>query len=120
MNAFKIRTQIDWRRLRRARTIKDVQEALGGVEVSVCVMCQMNLLEDHEIIDGLSCPECGRFLVDRDTLAQPCYHCSCSGQEDCPVCAPEIPAVFFDDAMTEELDRVLRARKAAQSSPNVN
>jgi hypothetical protein len=84
----------------------------------MCVSCQMNLLEDHQTIVGTARTElceCGKFRFDPEG-SDCCYHCFCqkTGCEDprnCPVCAPEIPAVFYDSDMQEELKMVIAARK---------
>jgi hypothetical protein len=80
----------------------------------MCVSCQMSLLEDHQTMAGELC-ECGNFRFDPSSGSDCCYHCFCkkSGCEDphnCPVCAPEIPSVFYDLDMTDELEMVIAAR----------
>ena len=82
----------------------------------MCLSCAMRLLEDHETTEGSPCTRCKRFLVD-DTFegdSDECYHCFAEQAElgePCPVCQlAEIPKVFFDADMRDELERLKRLR----------
>jgi ferredoxin len=68
----------------------------------------MMLLEDHEETEGPVCG-CGRFHMGQDDRNAFCYHCFMC-EEECPVCSPYIPTVFYDWDMTQELARVRAAR----------
>ena len=78
----------------------------------MCVTCQMELLREHEEgpdPDGDQKCACGRFWMGMNDR---CYHCFSEEGEECPVCqSPEIPQVFYDADMKDELKRLKRARK---------
>jgi hypothetical protein len=87
----------------------------------MCVACQMQLLEDHRGKKGPFCPKCHRYRLGRSAIVgggaetdlpeQTCYHCFAEESgEQCPVCAPDIPEVFFDPDMVDELKTVELAR----------
>lgn len=83
----------------------------------MCLTCKMTLLSDHEVLtsEGPLCPKCGRLRVPEEELSENprCFHCCREGfgQESCPVCEDEeIPAVFFDADMTDELVRLSALR----------
>jgi hypothetical protein len=73
---------------------------------------RMMMLKEHELSSGDPCVKCGNFPV---TDGGSCAHCCVRNFEQigarCPVCQEmEIPKVFFDPNMRNELTRVEKAR----------
>jgi hypothetical protein len=72
---------------------------------------RMMMLKEHEAGSGGPCVKCGNFPVDGGF----CAHCYVRKNEHlgvrCPVCQEmDIPKVFFDPKMRNELERVEKAR----------
>jgi hypothetical protein len=90
----------------------------------MCVMCQMSLLEDHEEPEGPLCANCKRYRLGRQPMQDICYHCfNKNVGEECPVCALDIPQVFYDFDMKEELARMraIHSREIqAQAEKRIN
>ncbi len=76
---------------------------------------RMMMLKEHEISSGAPCVKCGNLPTPDGGI---CAHCYVSRYDSCvtarcPVCQDiEIPKVFLDPKMQNELDRVERARTA--------
>jgi len=75
---------------------------------------RMMMLKEHEASSGDPCVKCGNFPVDDGGF---CAHCYVGRNEHlgvrCPVCqGVEIPKVFFEPKMQNELARVEAARTA--------
>lgn len=87
------------------------------------VTYQMMLLSDHETKAGegiVLCGRCGNYLVnypDPDAICAHCFVAETESGVQCPVCQEsEIPRVFFDSDMREELARLKAARAQFSST----
>lgn len=95
--------------LRLYRESEKLQEDNGFTKIT---SWRMMMLKEHEARSGGPCVKCGNFPVDDGGS---CAHCCVRKFEQvdvrCPVCQDmEIPRVFLDPKMRNELDRVERAR----------
>jgi hypothetical protein len=74
----------------------------------------MSMLREHEEgpePDGDQKCACGRFWMGMNDRCGHCFSEEAHG-EKCPVCqSPEIPPVFYDADMKNELRRLIAARK---------
>jgi hypothetical protein len=90
-------------------------ERLQDDGVTKITSWRLSMLKEHETSSGESCAKCGIFPVMDGGFCAHCY----VGRYDfcvparCPVCQdPEIPKVFFEPKMQNELARVEKARAA--------
>jgi len=98
--------------LRLSRESEKLQQDHGFTKIT---SWRMMMLKEHEASSGDPCVKCGNFPVANGDF---CAHCCCAKTYDrpgvpCPVCQDtEIPKVFFDSKMRNELERVEKARTA--------
>jgi hypothetical protein len=96
--------------LRLYRESEKLQQDHGFTKIT---SWRMMMLNEHEASNGDPCFKCGNFPVADGGF---CAHCCCAKTYDrpgvpCPVCQDtEIPKVFFEPKMQDELARVEKAR----------
>lgn len=96
--------------LRLDRESEKLQQDHGFTKIT---SWRMMMLKEHEASSGDPCVKCGIFPVEARGF---CAHCCCARTYDrpgvlCPVCQDvEIPKVFFDPKMRNELERVQEMR----------
>jgi hypothetical protein len=98
--------------LRLWRESEKLQQDHGFTKIT---SWRLLMLKEHEASSGDACVKCGNFPVADGGV---CAHCCCAKTYNrpgvpCPVCQDvEIPKVFFEPKMQNELARVERARTA--------
>lgn len=81
----------------------------------MCLVCDMQFLEEHEQLHGVDC-ECGRFKIPEGSNST-CYHCfaESGGLDPCRICSDqgdELLAELRDDPdLQDEANRVKQVLK---------